>query len=87
MAPKLGICLAIRWLSPDLSAGVIATVFTCLIAMAAPALCTYFVWRYMLANFDRLVGRPHRPEHEPRRQIRARWSFGASSETATHAQM
>ncbi len=49
-----------HWVGFDWGDGTLMVVLTCAIAIIAPALLARWIWNYSLANFDRMVGRPHR---------------------------
>jgi ABC-type Na+ efflux pump permease subunit len=52
--------------------GALAIVATCLVAIVVPALIGHCFWRYTVANFDRLVGRPWRKTSVTNGRVRAR---------------
>ncbi len=49
------------WIGIATGEGVISVVATCVLGIVAPALWGLWRWRYLIANFDRLVGRPMKP--------------------------
>ena len=51
----------LHWIGLHTGEGVIPVIATCAIGMVLPALLGFITWRYAIAHFDRLVGRPWRP--------------------------
>ncbi len=50
----------LEWIRLGTGEGLIAVAFTCAIGIAVPAIWGYWLWRSVVIQFDRLVGRPHR---------------------------
>ena len=50
----------LHWIAIDTGEGASRVLLACLIGILAPALGGLVCWRYPLAHFDRLVGRPWR---------------------------
>ena len=48
----------LQWINIATGEGTLRVVATCLIAVVVPALGGLYYWRYTLAHFDRLIGRP-----------------------------
>jgi hypothetical protein len=48
----------LQWMHIGTGEGALAVVATCLIGIIAPTLGGLCLWRYALAHFDRLIGRP-----------------------------
>ncbi len=56
------VCPALHWIGIETGEGPMRVAATCLIGIVAPMLSGVFVWRYTAAHFDRLIGRPWRPD-------------------------
>jgi hypothetical protein len=50
----------LAWAGIHTGEGMIAVLATCLLGILAPALGALWCWRYLIAHFDRLIGRPSR---------------------------
>ena len=50
----------LQWIGINTGEGPLSILATCVIGILGPALGGWWIWRYALANFDRLVGRPWR---------------------------
>ena len=57
---------AANWIGLNTGASPLLTALTCLLAILAPALCAWRMWKYAVANFDRFVGRPWKNPRAPR---------------------
>ena len=59
----------IAWASIATGEGPLRVAATCLIGILAPAAAGWWIWRYSLANFDRLIGRPWKAESRPEEHV------------------
>jgi ABC-2 family transporter protein len=75
----------LQWLGIDTGEGPILVLATCVLGIVGPALGGWCCWRYALANFDRLVGRPWRavPLDEHRPGVRREKHLGAADPEPT----
>jgi hypothetical protein len=52
----------LEWMGIDTGEGPLWALAACVVGIVAAALGGWWIWRYTFAHFDRLVGRPWRPE-------------------------
>lgn len=55
----------LRWVGLSTGEGVVPVVATCAVGIVLPAVLGVVTWRYAVAHFDRLVGRPWRESPAP----------------------
>ena len=60
---------ALQWMNLHTGEGVLAVAATGLIGIIAPAMGGLLLWRFALAHFDRLIGRPCKPTPTAARRL------------------
>ena len=75
----------LQWININTGEGPLTIVSLCLIAIIAQALGGLCFWRYSVAHFDRLVGRPWRPASVANKRWRAQPTRSAARSVAAHS--